>query len=93
VLHHHEHWDGSGYPDGLAGEEIPFGSRVILVADAFDAMTTDRTYRNASSVTEALAEVRRRAGTQFDPEIVSALERCIVRGLNAESDSHLEASA
>ena len=93
VLHHHEHWDGSGYPDGLAGEDIPFGSRVILVADAYDAMTTDRTYRNASSATEALAEVRRRAGTQFDPEIVSALERCVVRGLGSDSDTHLEASA
>ncbi|HJS70175.1 MAG TPA: HD domain-containing phosphohydrolase [Gaiellaceae bacterium] len=93
VLHHHEHWDGSGYPDGLAGEDIPFGSRVILVADAYDAMTTDRTYRNASSTTEALAEVRRRAGTQFDPEIVSALERCVVRGLGSDSDTQLEASA
>jgi diguanylate cyclase (GGDEF)-like protein len=93
VLHHHEHWDGTGYPDGLAGEDIPFGSRVILVADAFDAITTDRTYRNASSAAEALAEVRRRAGTQFDPEIVSALERCVVRGLGSESDTHLEASA
>ena len=80
-------------PTGSRGEDIPFGSRVILVADAFDAMTTDRTYRNASSVTEALAEMRRRAGTQFDPEIVSALERCIVRGLNSDSDTHLEASA
>ena len=93
VLHHHEHWDGSGYPHGLAGEDIPFGSRVILVADAYDAMTTDRTYRNASSATDALAEVRRRAGTQFDPEIVSALERCVVRGLGSDSDTHLEASA
>jgi diguanylate cyclase (GGDEF)-like protein/putative nucleotidyltransferase with HDIG domain len=93
VLHHHEHWDGSGYPDGLAREDIPFGSRVILVADAYDAMTTDRTYRNASSATDALAEVRRRAGTQFDPEIVSALERCVVRGLDSDSDTHLEASA
>ena len=90
MLHHHEHWDGTGYPDGLAGEDIPFGSRVILVADAFDAITTDRTYRSASSATEALAEVRRRAGTQFDPEIVSALERCVVRGLGSESDTHLE---
>ena len=81
VLHHHEHWDGSGYPNGLAGEEIPFGSRVILVADAYDAMTSDRTYRTASTATQALAEIRRRAGTQFDPAVVSALERCIVRGL------------
>ena len=81
VLNHHEHWDGSGYPNGLAGEEIPFGSRVILVADAYDAMTSDRAYRTASTATQALAEIRRRAGTQFDPVVVSALERCIVRGL------------
>jgi len=80
VLHHHEHWDGSGYPDGLAGEEIPFGSRVILVADAYDAMTSNRTYRTAATATQALAEIRRRAGTQFDPQVVSALERCVVRG-------------
>jgi diguanylate cyclase (GGDEF)-like protein len=92
VLHHHEHWDGSGYPDGLAGEEIPFGSRVILVADAYDAMTSDRTYRTASTATQALAEIRRRAGVQFDPEVVSALERCVVRGLE-EPGPHLHAVA
>jgi diguanylate cyclase (GGDEF)-like protein/putative nucleotidyltransferase with HDIG domain len=92
VLHHHEHWDGSGYPDGLAGEEIPFGSRVILVADAYDAMTSDRTYRTASTATQALAEIRRRAGAQFDPDVVSALERCVVRGL-AEPGPHLHAVA
>ncbi len=82
VLHHHEHWDGSGYPDGLAGEEIPFGSRVILVADAFDAITTERCYRTACTAAQALAEIRRRAGSQFDPNVVSALERCVVRGLD-----------
>jgi diguanylate cyclase (GGDEF)-like protein len=92
VLHHHEHWDGSGYPDGLAGEEIPFGSRVILVADAYDAMTSERTYRPASTATEALAEIRRRAGVQFDPDVVSALERCVVRGLE-EPGPHLHAVA
>ena len=92
VLHHHEHWDGSGYPNGLAGEEIPFGSRVILVADAYDAMTSDRTYRTASTATQALAEIRRRAGTQFDPAVVSALERCIVRGLE-EAGPQLHAVA
>jgi diguanylate cyclase (GGDEF)-like protein len=92
VLHHHEHWDGSGYPDGLAGEEIPFGSRVILVADAFDAMTSERCYKTASTATQALAEIRRRAGVQFDPEIVSALERCVVRGLD-DAGPHLRAVA
>ncbi len=92
VLHHHEHWDGSGYPDGLAGEEIPFGSRVILVADAYDAMTSHRSYRTAGTAAKALAEIRRRAGIQFDPEVVSALERCVVRGLE-EADPHLHAVA
>lgn len=83
VLHHHEHWDGSGYPDGLAGEEIPFGSRVILVADAYDAITSERCYRSACTASQALAEIRRRAGSQFDPQVVSALERCVVNGLVA----------
>jgi diguanylate cyclase (GGDEF)-like protein len=74
IRHHHEHWDGSGYPDGLAGEEIPFGSRIILVADAYDAMTTERSYSPASRPEEAILELRRMAGVQFDPEIVDALE-------------------
>ncbi len=74
ILHHHEHWDGTGYPLGLVGEEIPLGSRIILVADAFDAMVTERSYRSATSADEALAELRRMAGHQFDPRIVAALE-------------------
>ena len=74
ILHHHEHWDGSGYPHGLRGEEIPIGSRIILVADAFDAMTTERRYQGAITVDRALAELRSNAGTQFDPRIVAALE-------------------
>jgi len=74
IRHHHEHWDGSGYPHGLAAEEIPFGSRVILVADAYDAITTDRTYRSASTPDEAIHELRCHAGVQFDPAIVAALE-------------------
>jgi diguanylate cyclase (GGDEF)-like protein len=74
IRHHHEHWDGSGYPHGLAGEEIPFGSRVILVADAFDAITTERSYRAAATPVDAVRELRRYAGTQFDPAIVDALE-------------------
>jgi diguanylate cyclase (GGDEF)-like protein len=74
VLHHHEHWDGSGYPSGLAGEDIPLGSRIILVADAFEAITANRPYRRAQSQEAALAELRRNAGTQFDPDVVVALE-------------------
>jgi diguanylate cyclase (GGDEF)-like protein len=72
VLHHHERWDGAGYPDGLAGNEIPIGARIIFVADAYDAMTTDRSYRAKRSHEAALAELRRCAGTQFDPGIVAA---------------------
>jgi diguanylate cyclase (GGDEF)-like protein len=74
IRHHHEHWDGSGYPFGLEGEDIPFGSRVILVADAYDAMTTDRSYREAAHPWDALRELRRQAGVQFDPSVVAALE-------------------
>jgi diguanylate cyclase (GGDEF)-like protein/putative nucleotidyltransferase with HDIG domain len=72
VLHHHERWDGHGYPDGLAGERIPLGARIIFVADAFDAMTSDRLYRAALSYEDAISEVDRCAGSQFDPEVVNA---------------------
>jgi diguanylate cyclase (GGDEF)-like protein len=72
VLHHHERWDGSGYPFGLAGEDIPLGARIIFVADAYDAMTSDRTYRRRFSPEDAIAELERCAGAQFDPEVVSA---------------------
>jgi len=75
VLHHHEHFDGSGYPHSLAGEQIPLGARIILVADAFEAITADRPYRAAQSPEAALAELRANAGTQFDPDVVAALER------------------
>jgi two-component system, cell cycle response regulator len=68
----HEHWDGSGYPDGLAGEAIPLGARIVAVCDAFDAMITKRPYRTAMSVEEALEELRACAGTQFDPAVVNA---------------------
>ncbi|HWT24174.1 MAG TPA: HD-GYP domain-containing protein [Solirubrobacteraceae bacterium] len=72
VRHHHERWDGSGYPDGLAGEEIPVAARVFAVADALDALTTDRPYRAAIDWAEARREIQRHAGTQFDPAIVTA---------------------
>ena len=72
ILHHHEHWDGSGYPDGLRGEEIPLAARIILVADAFDAMISERTYHLAMAPSFALAELRRCAGRQFDATVVDA---------------------
>jgi diguanylate cyclase (GGDEF)-like protein/putative nucleotidyltransferase with HDIG domain len=72
VLHHHERWDGDGYPDGLAREEIPLGARIIFVADAFDAMTSNRLYRDPVPVRQALREVERCSGSQFDPEVVAA---------------------
>jgi diguanylate cyclase (GGDEF)-like protein/putative nucleotidyltransferase with HDIG domain len=74
VRHSHEHFDGSGYPSGLTGEQIPLASRILLVADAFDAMTSDRPYRSAQSQEDALQELRRHAGRQFDPRCVDALE-------------------
>ena len=70
ILHHHERWDGKGYPDGLKQEEIPLLSRIIGVVDAFDAMVSNRSYRAAKSVDEAIAELERCAGTQFDPYLV-----------------------
>jgi len=73
VLHHHERWDGAGYPDSLAGDEIPLGARIIFVVDAYDAMTSDRVYRARLSEGEAIEELRRCAGSQFDPAIVDAL--------------------
>jgi diguanylate cyclase (GGDEF)-like protein len=73
VRHSHEHVDGSGYPDGLAGEEIPLESRILLVADAFDAMTSERPYSPAMTIDDALAELHRCAGRQFDPVCVELL--------------------
>ncbi len=69
----HERWDGGGYPDGLAGEQIPLGARIVFACDAYDAMTTDRCYQQARTPQAALDELRRHAGTQFDPRVVEAL--------------------
>jgi diguanylate cyclase (GGDEF)-like protein len=79
IHHHHEHFDGSGYPDGLAGEEIPLASRILLVADAFDAMTTDRPYRRGMPIEAAVEELKRHSGRQFDPVVVEAFVRMIRR--------------
>lgn len=77
IRHHHERWDGFGYPDGLAGDEIPVGSRLIAVADTYDAMTTDRPYRQALPACVAITEIRRNSGTQFDPNAVDAFLKVI----------------
>jgi diguanylate cyclase (GGDEF)-like protein len=84
ILHHHENWDGTGYPDKLAGEEIPLGARIIRVADAFEAMTANRPYRAAQSVQYALDELRTNAGTQFDVAAVRAVEACIAGSYSSE---------
>jgi HD-GYP domain-containing protein (c-di-GMP phosphodiesterase class II) len=74
VRHHHERWDGTGYPDRLAGEAIPLAARVFAVADALDALTTDRPYRRGTRFSRARDEIRSNAGSQFDPGVVAALE-------------------
>jgi ribonuclease P protein subunit RPR2 len=82
VRSHHEHFDGTGYPDGLAGDAIPLAARVFAIADTLDAITTDRPYRHASSKAEARGAIVRGAGSQFDPRVVDAL--------NGVSDDELE---
>lgn len=84
VRSHHEWWDGSGYPDNLAGDAIPLVSRIIAVCDAFNAMTTSRPYRRALPVEIALSELRSKAGTQFDPAVVPALIRAIAQGTSSD---------
>lgn len=73
VLNHHEKWDGSGYPNGLKGDSIPLEARIISVADSYDAMTSERSYRKGMSIDAAIIELKRCSGTQFDPEIVDVL--------------------
>lgn len=86
VRHHHERWDGKGYPDGIGGEAIPLGARIFAVADSFDAMTSDRPYRRAMSVKDARVEVARCRGTQFDPDVVDAFVRVPAERLDAIAD-------
>jgi HD-GYP domain-containing protein (c-di-GMP phosphodiesterase class II) len=85
ILCHHERWDGQGYPQGLKGEEIPLLCRILAVADAYDAMTSDRTYRKALSREEAIEEIKRNAGTQFDPQIVEMFLESI-KSINKKGD-------
>jgi HD-GYP domain-containing protein (c-di-GMP phosphodiesterase class II) len=84
IRHEHERWDGGGYPDGLKAGEIPLASRIVLVCDAFHAMTSDRPYRKAMSVDDARLELSRNAGTQFDPTVVGALLHVLDRREPAE---------
>jgi len=79
IMHHHERYNGHGYPSGLAGDKIPLASRILSVADTFDAMTSTRPYRKALPADDAVAELRRCAGVQFDPEVVSTFLCCLPR--------------
>ncbi|HEX2110703.1 MAG TPA: diguanylate cyclase [Gaiellaceae bacterium] len=83
VLHHHERWDGAGYPERLSGDDIPLGARILFVADAYDAMTTGRVYRGPLTHEEAVCELERCAGTQFDPNVVEAFKRELGESLGA----------
>jgi len=87
VLHHQEHWDGTGYPAGLRGEEISLHGRIVAVVDAYDALITRRPYRAATSNEAALAEIRACAGTQFDPAVVDAFLRAAQAGFPAPADT------
>jgi HD-GYP domain-containing protein (c-di-GMP phosphodiesterase class II) len=80
IRHHHERWDGAGYPDGLSGNDIPVGARIVAVCDAFDAMTSDRPYRKSLPVEEALEEINRCSGMQFDPACATLLGDVVVIG-------------
>ena len=77
IRHHHEHWDGSGYPDGLRGKEIPLGSRFFAVADTLDAMTSNRCYRHSLTIAHAQKEIADSAGTQFDPDIAAVFSTVV----------------
>jgi response regulator RpfG family c-di-GMP phosphodiesterase len=92
LRHHHEWWDGSGYPDGIAGDRIPLAARIIGVADAFDAMTCDRPYRRALSRDVVVSELRRFAGSQFDPDVAKEFLACLESGL-CDIDPQLLADA
>lgn len=93
VLSHHERWDGGGYPHHRKGHEIPFGARVIAVADAFDAMTTDRPYRKARTVVQALQILRDGSGSQWDPEVVSVLVEILEGAVETSRAQYVENTA
>ena len=90
VLRHHEHYDGGGYPTSSSAADIPLVSRILAVADAYDAMTSDRPYRTAMTREEAIAELRANAGTQFDPAIIEAFVRLSEECVASPAASPLE---
>src|SRR5258705_10826990 len=77
VLHHHEFFDGSGYPEDLTGEKIPLGARIITIADSYDTITSDRSYKKDRTADQAFSELERCAGTQFDPRLIEAIVRAM----------------
>jgi HD-GYP domain-containing protein (c-di-GMP phosphodiesterase class II) len=81
ILHHHERWDGGGYPEGLKGEEIPIEARILAIADTFEAMTSARSYRPALSLEKIVKELRQGAGLQFDPKLVEVFIGIVEAGL------------
>lgn len=85
IKHHHEHYNGEGYPDGLSGEKIPLGARIIAVAETYDILTTDVPWRDALSREAAINEINRCSGTQFDPKVVTALHTALIRSAGHQS--------
>jgi HD-GYP domain-containing protein (c-di-GMP phosphodiesterase class II) len=81
VKHHHEHYDGNGYPDGQKADQIPLGARILAIADAYDAMTSARPYRKAMSIADACAEIERGKGSQFDPAVADVFLNIIMSGI------------
>jgi len=88
VLYHHERWDGGGYPTGISAEEIPLEARILCVADAFDAITSSRSYRPASTVNEAIALLKAEQGKQFDPRLISILDEVLVSWMKIYKESN-----
>ena len=86
VRHHHERYDGKGYPNGLTGKEIPLSARIIAIAEAYDAMVSDRSYKNTMTPDEAINELRRCAGTQFDPDLVELFVKILRSGFQPDKE-------
>jgi HD-GYP domain-containing protein (c-di-GMP phosphodiesterase class II) len=83
--YHHERLDGRGYPDGLTGEQIPLGAKIVSLADSFDAMTTDRPYRRRRSFEDVIRDLRQNSGTQFEPKVVVAFARAILNEISGNA--------